>query len=964
MYNFVRPSWDWEDALHTAVLAGLWACIGVTSIYAINRWKHLIVSLYLSYLKTESSCQGDNTCADDDDQEVPLEYGAASHKFLRSYNAKALHSVIYRQPVTVQICTFNEGVVAVETITRACHLDWPADLLTVLICDDSTQDASRRIIDETVNKLQQQGHNVLVLRRPKRTGYKAGNLSHHFSSVPSDFIAHLDADHWVEKDWLKLMLPHFFGTDGQLRPKIGCVQAPWAYYNTHTNLLTECDAASLDYHHVVEQPNRSFLYQLFGFNGTGGIWRREAVEAAGGWSPETVTEDLSLSYEAYLAGYRMTYVVDLPQRLELPAGILAYVQQKTRWTKGFFQVLRLTFPKLWRSSTTPLAVKLEAFSHMSAVVQTVSSMGILLLYPYVLYHGLETNAIRWSMAALTVEPILSFFHTVTAKIPIGDYTTFHSRLARCLLIIPFMGLRFGMITFEFKAMLEGLMSADVTFLSTPKDGVPHGPTRESFHSKIEAFRADDVAACAGLFLGVHHLVYVLVYGIQHQQAITYFQVFVRLANIIIVAGLIGVNGSFLWYKYGQTSGWRKYISFRGSPLSVQMGKRRCWFRVVMVLTLVCNLSLHDILKYLSTLNVDDLQLTGNQYSHVMYQDPWDHSMECPLMSEDLPPRHMPPVVVFSEPRSGSNLFLDLIDLLDRRKKKNSNLCLANFREILAPDRHGEDVLIDAKNLARAEGMAETVHWQAIQDSINASHSDSDIYAIVKQAIPPDTWPSVCRFFQAKKRFSSDTFLAFLSDRVRPRPGCEDANNYFLVKIFNHMVDKAGFESPANFVRAAVDHAELRRGKVFILWRQRVVETFVSHVIAARKQEWIYTTTGAKDQIAIDYKELKSFVSTKRRYYTELRRALEAKGIPYEVFEYDRDLSTTDKQIHTVHRLMESLGQVSVDDDDTVLSNIMQQLDLVKQAQVPVEKQVSNWDQVVQWGFANSTEGWEDLFGMY
>jgi cellulose synthase/poly-beta-1,6-N-acetylglucosamine synthase-like glycosyltransferase len=66
--------------------------------------------------------------------------------------------------------------------------------------------------------------------------------------------------------------------------------------------LTEYDALQLDISHVVEQTGRAAALKCFGFNGTGGVWRKEAIQAGGGWQWDTVTEDLDLSYLSHLRG--------------------------------------------------------------------------------------------------------------------------------------------------------------------------------------------------------------------------------------------------------------------------------------------------------------------------------------------------------------------------------------------------------------------------------------------------------------------------------------------------------------------------------------------------------------------------------------------------------------------------------------------------------------------------------------
>lgn len=60
----------------------------------------------------------------------------------------------------------------------------------------------------------------------------------------------------------------------------------------------------MNYHFAVEQRARSFLRTFFGFNGTGGIWRRTAMEEVGSWSMDSTVEDMDLSLRTYLQGWK------------------------------------------------------------------------------------------------------------------------------------------------------------------------------------------------------------------------------------------------------------------------------------------------------------------------------------------------------------------------------------------------------------------------------------------------------------------------------------------------------------------------------------------------------------------------------------------------------------------------------------------------------------------------------------
>jgi hypothetical protein len=119
---------------------------------------------------------------------------------------------------------------------------------------------------------------------------------------------------------------------------------------------------------------------FFNFNGTAGIWRRVCIEDAGGWSDQTVTEDLDLSYRAQLRGWRFVFdaVVEAPG--ELPGDVAALRCQQRRWTRGALQTARKLLPSIWRAPL-PLRVKIEAFMHLTGnlAYPLLVALGVLLL---------------------------------------------------------------------------------------------------------------------------------------------------------------------------------------------------------------------------------------------------------------------------------------------------------------------------------------------------------------------------------------------------------------------------------------------------------------------------------------------------------------------------------------------------------------------------------------------------------
>src|SRR5262249_26375632 len=149
------------------------------------------------------------------------------------------------------------------------------------------------------------------IRRSKRDGFKAGALANGLSSAKGEAIAIFDADFVPAPDFLVRTMPYV--DDGA-----DMVQARWGHLNRDASLLTRAQAALLDTHFAIEQRGRAAAGRFFGFNGTAGVWRRVAIDAAGGWDARTLTEDLDLSLRAWLNGARFVYVDDVVVPAELP----------------------------------------------------------------------------------------------------------------------------------------------------------------------------------------------------------------------------------------------------------------------------------------------------------------------------------------------------------------------------------------------------------------------------------------------------------------------------------------------------------------------------------------------------------------------------------------------------------------------------------------------------------------------
>jgi cellulose synthase/poly-beta-1,6-N-acetylglucosamine synthase-like glycosyltransferase len=259
--------------------------------------------------------------------------------------------------VTVQLPIFNERYVATRLIDAVCAFDYPRDRLEIQVLDDSTDDTTDRIA-RRVAHYRARGLDIHHLHRRRRTGYKAGALAAGCQQAQGELLAVFDADFVPPPEFLRETVPHFAD------PRLGVVQARWEHVNREYSLLTRAQAIFLDAHFLIEHVARNRAGHFFNFNGTAGIWRREAIVDAGGWHHDTLTEDLDLSYRAQLAGWRFLFLPEVTAPAELPVDVNAFKRQQFRWAKGSIQTARKLLGPVLRSDL-PWSTKVEATIHLT-----------------------------------------------------------------------------------------------------------------------------------------------------------------------------------------------------------------------------------------------------------------------------------------------------------------------------------------------------------------------------------------------------------------------------------------------------------------------------------------------------------------------------------------------------------------------------------------------------------------------
>jgi cellulose synthase/poly-beta-1,6-N-acetylglucosamine synthase-like glycosyltransferase len=361
--------------------------------------------------------------------------------------------------ITVQLPIFNEQYVVDRLLDAVCRLDYPRKKLDIQLLDDST-DETVNVARDLVEQYRKLGNPVTYIHRENRHGFKAGALAAGLQSSKGEFVAIFDADFVPPPDFLLKCIHHF--TD----PKIGMVQTRWTHINRNYSLLTQVEAILLDGHFVLEHSGRARSGVFFNFNGTAGMWRRKAIDEAGGWEHDTLTEDTDLSYRAQLKGWKFLYLQDVECPAELPVEMTAFKTQQARWAKGLIQVSKKILPKIF-SSDVSRHQKIEAWYHLTANLSypLMIVLSVLLLPAMVIrfYQG------WFQMLYIDLPLFMASTFSISSFYLVSQKELFPKSWFKCLLYLPLlMALGIGLTITNTRAVLEALVGKQSSFVRTPK----------------------------------------------------------------------------------------------------------------------------------------------------------------------------------------------------------------------------------------------------------------------------------------------------------------------------------------------------------------------------------------------------------------------------------------------------------------------------------------------------------------
>lgn len=377
----------------------------------------------------------------------------------RNVETKIILDTTFEPLVTIQLPIYNEKYVIERLIDAVSKLEYPKHKLEIQVLDDST-DETTEIIQKKIDQLKNTGLDIKLIHRKDRTGFKATALDNGFHLASGEFITIFDADFIPEPDFLKKTIPYFKDHS------IGVVQTRWGHINKDYSMLTKLQAFGLDAHFSIEQVARNSAGSFINFNGTCGVWRKKCIDDAGGWKFDTLTEDLDLSYNAQLKGWKFKYLENISTPGELPIMMQAIKSQQYRWNKGGAETARKIF---WRVLTSDFSFtnKVHAFFHLFNSSVFVGILVAAFLSIPMLFIKSNHPEINWlfNLGVIFLFGFMSialFYWVATKQFYPNARKTFFGLFPSFLIVSMGLSLHNGL------AVIEGLIGIKTPFIRTPK----------------------------------------------------------------------------------------------------------------------------------------------------------------------------------------------------------------------------------------------------------------------------------------------------------------------------------------------------------------------------------------------------------------------------------------------------------------------------------------------------------------
>jgi cellulose synthase (UDP-forming) len=267
--------------------------------------------------------------------------------------------------VDILIPTYNEPEFILERTIIGCQaLDYA--FKTIYLLDDTKRPEIKKLA-------QQLGCEYII--RPNNNYAKAGNLNHAIRQSQGELIVVFDADFVPTKNFLTRTVGFFQDNT------VALIQTPQSFYNFDPitrnlgleNVLTSEE--EVFYRQI--QPIRDAAGSVV-CSGTSFVVRRSALEMAGGFVTDSLSEDYFTGIRLSAQGYRLVYLNEKLSAGLAAENIAAHATQRLRWAQGTLQGFFISANPLTIPGLTPL----QRLAHLEGLLHwftSISRVGFLIM---------------------------------------------------------------------------------------------------------------------------------------------------------------------------------------------------------------------------------------------------------------------------------------------------------------------------------------------------------------------------------------------------------------------------------------------------------------------------------------------------------------------------------------------------------------------------------------------------------
>ena len=383
----------------------------------------------------------------------------------------------YQPTVTVLIPAHNEEHVVTKLLQSMATLAYPKNKLEVVLIDDGSTDSTGQIADQ----YSKQYSFIKVLHRGSGEAGKgkAAAMNAGLQASNGEVVLCFDADYLPHPDIINRLVEKFSD------PTVGGVQGRPVVLNEPQNLITRLIALERIGGFRVDQQARDLLGLVPQFGGTVGGFRRSVLEGFGGFDESMLTEDTDLTFQIYLAGYKIKYAGDAECYEEAVDNWGAYWRQRHRWAKGHMQVCRKHAFKVLKSNRMSLKEKIDCLLILHIYFMPLLTVLSFLAGSLLILNGSSIAGFLWLAVPISFYSFVGNYAPFF-EIGVGAYLDGRKRLQWLtpLLIISF----FYNVLICTKAFLDFVMSIFIHGGKSDWEKTTHLGNRKPLHQKSNTNR--------------------------------------------------------------------------------------------------------------------------------------------------------------------------------------------------------------------------------------------------------------------------------------------------------------------------------------------------------------------------------------------------------------------------------------------------------------------------------------------